>query len=106
MSYTTIIDNYYTPYLDKYYSYSYSASRLDRIKDFTFKTKDKLVDFFNKPETKIAALVSYWAIETVFTVAAIYAFLTLHLYLPAITALFLIAYLSYATFGVVGEAIK
>lgn len=86
--------------------YQHPITFTGKIKNISIKTKNKTLNFLKKPETKIASLVGYWAAETVFTVAAIYAFLTLHLYIPAATALFLIAYLTYATFGVIGEATK
>jgi hypothetical protein len=79
---------------------------LNKVKNTTKDYSSKLYKFVQKPETKIASLMSYWAVETVFSVAAIYAFVTLGMYGSAVAMLLLLAYLSYATFGVIGEVTK
>jgi hypothetical protein len=79
---------------------------LNKVKNTTKDYSSKLYKFVQKPETKIASLMSYWAVETVFSVAAIYAFVALGMYGSAVAMLLLLAYLSYATFGVIGEVTK
>lgn len=106
MSTQLVFDTYYTNYLTDNSIHVYSPSTIDKIKSVTFKTKSTVVDFFKKPETKISALVGYWAAETTFTVFAIYAFMVLNMYGAAIAAAFLIMFLTYGTFGVINEAVK
>lgn len=106
MNTTYLIEDPFYTISNKLDLYQQPVNFTAKIKNFTVKTKDKTVKFFSKPEVKIASLIGYWAGEMVFTFVAIYAFLTLHLYIPAATALFLVAYLTYATFGVIGEATK
>lgn len=72
-------------------------------KDFIKDLYKKIYDFFNKPETKLAALFSYWATEAVVTLASMYAFLTLGMWPAAGFSFAIFAYLTYATFGVIGE---
>lgn len=106
MNTTYLIEDPFYTISNKLDLYQPPTNFTGKIKNITVKAKNKTVNFFSKPETKIASLIGYWAGEMVFTVIAIYAFLTLHMYLPAVTALFLVAYLTYATFGVIGEATK
>jgi len=86
--------------------YSSAKSFISKIKSFSGDAVKKTVDFLKKPETKIASLVGYWASEMVITVLAVYAFIVLSMYGAAAMMAFMMAFLSYSTFGVIGEAIK
>jgi len=86
-----------------------ASARQDFVNKFKNTTKlysSKAINFLKKPETKVASLISYWAVETVVSTAAIYAFVMLHMYGSAFAMLILLAYLTYATFGVIGEVSK
>jgi hypothetical protein len=100
---TIITPNTYLDYL------SYQIIDVED-KSFKFKTKDfindstkKVYSFFKRPETKIASLVSYWAVEATFTLFAFYSFVKLGMIGTAALSVLLFAYITYATFGVIGE---
>lgn len=103
-TYEDIIAEYYSTDLVPYLSTSHRY--INKIKLNTKLYSTKVVEFFQRPETKIASLISYWAVEAVISAMAIYAFMTLSMYGSAFAMLIMLAYLSYATFGVVGEATK
>lgn len=99
----------HTTSLDLYYRLNQdqpSASFLHKAKDFTISSSRKVSGFFSKPETKISALVSYWAVEATITAFGIYAFIKLGMFTPVVMSLLLLAYITYATFGVIGEVTK
>jgi hypothetical protein len=92
----------------------YKPSFLDRIKNVSHTTAqvtsdfikdlwDKMYQFFKKPETKLAALFSYWATEAFITAMAVYAFMSLGMWPAAAFSFAIFIYLTYATFGVIGE---
>lgn len=67
---------------------------------------NSLKEYFNRRETKIVSLVSYWGVESVVNTFTIIAFLMLSQYSLALIALFLMAYHTYAVLGTVGELTK
>jgi hypothetical protein len=93
--------NYLTPF--NIIEFSETNSFKDKSKSFIFNSGKKVVDFLKQPETKIASLVSYWAVEVTITSFAMYAFIKLGMIGTAFMSLLLLAYITYATFGVIGE---
>lgn len=69
----------------------------------TGKILGKTVSFFRKSETKMAALVSYWAVETVLFAAIMLAATTPFIFF---SALFLYIYGTYAIFCAVNALTK
>jgi hypothetical protein len=100
-SHSTVLDLYYSLNQDKP-----SANFFVKAKDFTLSSGRKINNFFARPETKISALVSYWAVEATITAFGLYAFIKLGMATPVIISLLLLAYITYATFGVIGEITK
>jgi hypothetical protein len=100
-TYTTSFDLYY-PFNSDQNSFKF----LRKAKSFTLSSTQKVSHFFSKPETKISALVSYWAVEATITAFGVYAFIKLGMFTPVFISLLLLAYITYATFGVIGEVTK
>lgn len=71
-------------------------SRLGRFTGKTF-------SFFKKPQTKISALIGYWAVETVLFTAIMLAATSYFIFL---SALFLYLYGTYAIFAAVNALTK
>ena len=78
-------------------------SFFSRTKELVSSGASRTKEFLAKPETKVASLVSYWAVETLVTALGIYAFLSLGMYAPAVVSACILGYLTYATFGVIAE---
>lgn len=74
-----------------------------KSKNLTKLTFNKTKNFFAKPEVKVGSLISYWATETLVTALGIYAFISMGMYVPAAFSVLILAYLTYATFGVINE---
>ena len=109
MSYIIDVESYVNS-LDLYdrnpYNHIVQDNLRSKIKSVTFNSAKTVKDFFSKTETKVSALVSYWAVEATITAFGVYAFLKLGMITPVILSLLLLAYITYATFGVIGEVVK